>query len=365
MTSKLALAALLSISTLCAVAQPKAKFHTTEFDLGIVPWHSGATAIVKLSNSGNKPLQITDVQTDCECTVADWSQGPISAGSSTKLSLTFDAQTLGTFSRYISVTTNADAEPVLIHLTGRVQSAEHDFSDEFPIRIDDILLSTGIIEFDDVSQGQHPSATINIMNHSRKDYAPTFMHLPRWLTATAVPEVLTPGRVGQVNFVLNSDELDHVGLTKSTIYLSRFPGDKVRKEAQINVAATLQPHFETSTPDANAGHESSLQPLPSADGPVAAIPHVLQLGPTLGKKKLKGLLYLENQGTLPLHVLSLQVANQGVNVSLSKREIAPGGRAALKVKTSSAINKYRERPRILIITDDPNHSMITVDITAD
>lgn len=349
---KITFASLLALSCLCAAAQPKAKYDKSRYELGNISWHTQAIANIKLTNSGNKPLYITDVDTDCGCTVVAWDHSAIAPGASTILTATYDAETLGTFGRCVSITTNADTDPVDIVLAGRVLPEAVDMTGNFPYKIDDVLLATDLIEFDDVNLGEHPEVTISVMNNSTKDYAPEFMHLPKWLSVTASPEVLRPGRIGRATFILDSRQLPAMGLTQASIYVARFPGDKVRKAAEIGVSATLLPSFDLT--------ENQM-----LNAPVAVIPSTLNLGPTLGKKRLKGALYLENQGASPLHVSALQVYNPGISVSLSKSTIEPGTKALLKVTTSASTGNFKGRPRILLITDDPNHSKIAIDITAE
>ena len=69
------------------------------------------------------------------------------------------------------------------------------------------------------------------------------MHLPKYLTAVADPDVIRPGRMGRMLITLNSDELPAMGLTQTSIYPSRFMGDRVSKETEINVSATLLPRI--------------------------------------------------------------------------------------------------------------------------
>lgn len=350
MIRKLPLISIFALSSLTLFAQPKARYEKTEYDLGNVGWHAQAVANIRLTNTGTKPLYITDVDTDCGCTIVSWDHSPVAPGATTTIIATYDAETLGTFGRYVSITTNAATDPVDILLTGRVQAELVDMSAHFPCKVDHVLLSTDNIEFDDVNLGEHPEVVVTVMNNGQKDYAPAFMHLPSWLSVMAVPEVLRPGRVGRVTFILDSEQLPAMGLTQSSIYVSRFPGDKVRKAGEVGVSATLLPQITAR---------------PTDHTPVAAIPTTLNLGPTFGKKRLKGQLHLENPGTAPLHVSALQVYNPGISVTLTSSTIEPGGRAALKVTTSATTGHFKGRPRILLITDDPQRSKIAIDITAE
>lgn len=351
MTRTLTLITLLAMSALAAVAQPKATYSDTEINLGNIGWHTSAVANIQLKNTGNKPLYITGVETDCGCTVVSWNHSAIAPGATTTIAATYDAETLGTFGRYVSVTTNADIEPVDILLSGRVMTEVHDFSKEFPYKVDNVLLSADNIEFDDVNLGDHPEQTILVLNNGQKAYAPEFMHLPKYLSVTCSPEVLRPGRIGRATFILDSNQLPTMGLTQSSIFVARYPGDKVRKAGEIGVSATLLPQFKLT--------DRELQ-----RSPVAVIPTEINLGQGIGKKKLKGTLTLENQGAGVLHVQALQVYNPGISVSLSKSVLKPGERATLKVSVSTATGNFKGRRRILLITDDPTNSKITIDVTA-
>lgn len=342
---------LLALSTFAAVAQPKAQFSTKEVNLGNIAWHASAVANIQLTNTGNRPLYITDVHPDCDCTVVSWNHSAIAPGASTTIVATYDASTLGTFGRYISVTTNASTEPHEVLLTGRVMTEVYDYGKDFPFHVDQVLLSTDVLEFDDVNMGEYPEQTILVYNNGQKPYVPEFMHLPKYLSFVSTPEVIRPGRVGKVTFTLDSKELPMMGLTQCKIYVARFPGDKVHRGADMDVSATLLPQFNLSTRELQMS-------------PVAVIPTSINLGTGIAKKKLKGSLVLENRGAGVLHVSALQVYNPGISVRLSKSTIKPGERAVLRITASSAADNFKGRRRILLITDDPTNSKITIDVTA-
>ncbi len=340
---------LLAALCMMTASAQKAKFSTTELDLGEVEWHTSAMANIKLTNTGHKPLYITNVETDCGCTVVSWSHAAIAPNETTTITATYDAETLGYFGRYISVTTNADTEPVEILIFGRVLTEVHDIARDFPIQIDDIYLSADNVEFDDINLGDNPSQIIYVLNKGKQNYMPELMHLPKYLTMNAQPEILRPGRMGKIALTIDSRQLPSMGLNQTSIYVARYPGDKVRKAAEIGISATLLPQFE--------GNAVQLQQQPVAD-----IPTFIDLGN--GKKKMKGSLTLENKGTGVLHVSKLQVYNPGITVSLSKSVLAPGEKATLRVSVSGANDKFKGRRRILLITDDPNNSKITIDVNA-
>ena len=58
-----------------------------------------------------------------------------------------------------------------------------------------------------------------------------------------------------------------------------------------------------------------------------------------------------------------QLFTAGLKVTLSKSEIAPGQSANLKITgIAEELQKLRTRPRILMITNDPDHAKVVVNI---
>ena len=70
--------------------------------------------------------------------------------------------------------------------------------------MDNVLLSTDHIEFDDVNKGDLPQQTLLVLNNGKQNYVPELMHLPPYLTAICQPEVLRPGRIGRITLTLDS-----------------------------------------------------------------------------------------------------------------------------------------------------------------
>lgn len=352
MIRKFSFALLCAFTSLCASAQPKVKLQKMEYDLGNIAWHNTASAVIKITNSGNKPLEIKEIDPGCECTVVNWDHKTISPGSSTTITAVYSAETLGTFKRNISVVTNASENPIYITLKGKVKDAVAVDLSAFPFKDENVRFSSQLIEFDDATRGERREVTINVMNAGKKDYTPEFMRLPKWLSFKAHPAVLRPGQTGRVTFTLNSEELTELGLTQTNIYLSRYPGDKIHKNGEINVCATLVPEIAAKDDDATE----------IVEGPLAVIPSKMCMGAKLGKKRVRGMVYLENHGTETLHVSALQVYNPEITVLLTDQNIEPGERAALKVTVTSNVYKHKHSPRILIITNDPMHPKIGIDL---
>ena len=73
------------------------------------------------------------------------------------------------------------------------------------------------------------------------------MHLPPYLSAEAIPEKLGRGKAGKIIVTLDTEKLPKLGITRASVYLSRFPGDKVGSENEIPVSVSLLPDFSNLT----------------------------------------------------------------------------------------------------------------------
>lgn len=345
------LLSLILMTTLSVKAQPRLEFEHTTQELGTLLWHHPRTATFKVTNKGTQDLLITNVRTDCGCTDAEWTTTPIGPGGSGMIKATYDAEMLGHFNKGLAVYTNLDDKPHYLQLVGVVAMNDAvEQTAEYPYKVGDYYLSTDDIEFDDVNKGDTPTVVLSILNSSKKSYRPELMHLPKYLTAQADPAVIRPGRVGRVLLTLNSNELHTMGLTQTSVYLSRFMGDRVSKETEINVSATLLPDF-IETPSGLA-----LAPVAQLDSTHITLP------PLGKKKKVSGQLMIRNTGKTPLVINALQVYNPGISVSLNKRRIDPGQAEKLKITINANTTYFKGRRRVLLITNDPEHSKIVVDV---
>ena len=82
-----------------------------------------------------------------------------------------------------------------------------------------------------------------------------------------------------------------------------------------------------------------------------------------GKSKVKGVVELRNTGKSSLKISALQVFNPAVGADLSSVKIAPGHKAKLKITVQQAfLKRTRGRLRVLMITNDPAHHKLILNI---
>lgn len=115
---------LLCMLTLCVVnakKNPEIKFEKTTIDLGTFSQDDGIQKCVfRFTNVGDEKLVINTVHTSCGCTVAKFSEEPISPGGSGEISITYNGagKMPGKFKKSIQVFTNCEKDMVRLFIMG-------------------------------------------------------------------------------------------------------------------------------------------------------------------------------------------------------------------------------------------------------
>ena len=344
-------ASLLVLASLGASAQ-KIEAVNKVVDCGQTVYQSPATAEFEIKNKSSRPTRIVDVRMSCGCTDVEYPREEIPADGKFTIRVTYDAQTMGHYNKLVDIYTEGNEKPLVLRMRGQVVREIVDFSGKYDFMLGSIHSDCNDVEFDDVNRGERPQKKIHIRNTSSETIQPVVMHLPDYLTADVSPSKIAPGHSGVVTMTLDSKRLKDMGLTQTSVFLGSFPGDRVGREKEISVSAVLLPKFDNLTASqlANAPRMS----LSTTE---------LDLGAFNGKKKLKGEIIIRNDGKTSLNIKSLQMFTVGLQVSLNKQKLMPGETAKLKVTAEERLLKTaRSKPRVLMITNDPNLPKVTIKI---
>ena len=343
---------LLFLVCLTAKAQPKAKFDTKRYDYGMIVWKDPAKATFTITNTGNKPLVISNVTTSCGCAEVDWTKRPIAPGKKGVVSTVYDAKLLGHFNKSIGIYCNASNMPIYVQICGEVTANPKNYVYTHPIQIGDICLKTDEIEFADARWGDEPQVVLSIANPTKKPYTPVLMHLPPYLSMEAEPKVLDKGTAGKIKVTLHTKELPKYGITTAKVYLSRFLGDVVCDENTIPVSAVVLPDLS---------HESDF--VKNNPPKIELSEQALQFGALASDEKKSGTLVIKNIGKSNLEIMDLQVFNSVLEIHLKKKVIKPGASTKMKVTAyGDGLRKLKRVPRILMITNDPKQPKVVLNV---
>lgn len=343
-----------SLFFLSQTAWSQARISTNEdvYDFGIIPRNKPVTKEFIITNTGSKPLVISNVTASCACTATGWTKTPIAPGDTGHVSSTFDAKAMGRFYKTVNIYSNASNGVKYIGLKGEVAVDVVNFKNELAYEIGPFRLDKRYIEFSPANTGDMPTAEIQVANTSDKAIDVTLMHLPSYLKAEAKPKILNRRRKGKIILTLDTKQLKDFGLTQAPVYLARYSGDKVSPDNEIDVSAILLPGF------------SGMTELQKDNTPQIRLSSTnLDLGEIPLKGKVSQTILITNTGKSRLDIKKLQVFNSAVGVSLSKKSIQPGQTTKLKVEISGKwLKKTKGEKKVLMITNDPANPLVMINL---
>lgn len=340
----------MALAMLPASAQRIVATNTT-IDCGRVGFEQPVTATYELRNKGKRRLVIESVRTDCGCTAVDFPK-EVAAGDNFTIKMTYDARQLGHFHKMAAIKSNASEQPLYLTMKGVVLAEVLDYAGNYPLSMGTMLLDKTELEFDDVNKGDEVIQEIHVYNNGTDVMQPNLMHLPPYLTAQVVPETISPGHGATITVTLHSEKLRDYGLTQTNVYLGKHLGDKVNADIEVPVSAILLPDLSAF---ANVNKEQAPQlQISTTDIDFTSFDN---------KSKKTVDVTLQNTGQSALVISSLQMFTSGLKVTLGSREINPGQSTTLKITGIAAdLMNVRKRPRILMITNDPDHSKVVINI---
>lgn len=105
--------------------QPIITFDKTEHDFGTLLQGEVVTYSFHFTNTGKAPLLISNVNTSCGCTVADFSHEPINPGKDGYIKATYDSKGHHGFqTRSLTVVTNTNPNQTVLRMKGNVQTPD-------------------------------------------------------------------------------------------------------------------------------------------------------------------------------------------------------------------------------------------------
>lgn len=111
-----------------AFSQTKAedfvKFPGLVHDFGKIKQGVPVTYDFQFTNIANKPVVVESASASCGCTTPKWPQTPVMAGKKELINVGYNAASVGTFSKTITVKLAGVDNPLILTINGEVLTAE-------------------------------------------------------------------------------------------------------------------------------------------------------------------------------------------------------------------------------------------------
>ncbi len=90
-------------------------------DFGEIPKGKPVSVEFSFTNTGDEPLLIADVVPGCGCTASDYSKEVIAPGRSSKINITYNATSTGSFAKIVTVNFQDAALKKVLNIKGTVK----------------------------------------------------------------------------------------------------------------------------------------------------------------------------------------------------------------------------------------------------
>ncbi len=99
---------------------PFIKFENVVYNYGTIAQGSDGGCEFIFENTGKDPLVLSNVRPSCGCTVPKWSKEPIKSHKKSSIQVKYNTRRVGSFSKSITVTSNASNSPIVLTIKGKV-----------------------------------------------------------------------------------------------------------------------------------------------------------------------------------------------------------------------------------------------------
>ena len=100
-------------------------FDKTTIDYGTVKANSDGNRVFTFTNTGNKPLILSNVQPGCGCTASEYTKEPILPGKKGEIKVHYNTATVAPFKKTIDVFSNDPANGrIVLYIQGTVVNAD-------------------------------------------------------------------------------------------------------------------------------------------------------------------------------------------------------------------------------------------------
>lgn len=101
---------------------PKITFNEKVHRYGVIQKGGDGNCEFVFTNEGNEPLILSNVRASCGCTTPTWTKEPVMPGKSGIIKVRYNTNSIGNFSKTVTVQSNAVNEPrITLTIKGEVK----------------------------------------------------------------------------------------------------------------------------------------------------------------------------------------------------------------------------------------------------
>lgn len=338
--------ALLQVPLIADAQQKKAsvRFMEREHNFGTFRESEGVvTHQFRFVNEGGEPLVITDVISDCGCTVSAWTADSVAPGMEGTITLNYDpADRPGTFVRPVTVISNAVTPEITLVVKGVVIPVDM-IQEVYRYKSGDIMFSSLYASFGEILMGSEKKQTIRILNTGEETVRVGFAHLPSHLALRQVPEILAPGAEGVLEIGYITDRISDWDYVVDRL---KITVNGVETGDDLNITANIREDFSKLTSE-----DLINAPVASFETTIFNFGTVAASGQPVDFDFI-----LTNRGRRDLIIRKITASCGCTAVEPDISVIVPGASARITAVFNPSGQGGSQKKAVTVITNDPRHS---------
>ncbi len=332
--------------------KPKMSFEKEIHNFGNIKQDGGnADYQFVFTNTGAKPIIITDVKSSCGCTTPSWSKEPVAPGAKGYITAAYNPDKRpGHFSKTITVTSNAENSPITLTITGDVGELAITPEKEYPTKVGILRMNTNHANFAAMSTDETKTTELYIYNPTQEtaNVVPDPSYIPKYLNVTITPSDIKPGEKSTMKIFYDASKVNDWDYVRGTLYL-KINGKRESK-TRINVSAVISEKFT----------EKQKKNSPKIEFETKEF----NFGKITEGEKVDYTYTFKNTGKTDLYIRKTKASCGCTAVNQSKEAIRPGENGTIKVTFNSTHKKGMQNKIITVITNcaEPKDNKILLKI---
>jgi hypothetical protein len=330
-------------------------FREETHDFGIVDENKGpVTHEFVFINNSPRPVKILKVQASCGCTTPGWSKEIIPPGKEGFIQASYDPKGRpGFFSKSLTVTTDIQADPLILQVKGHVSNEEKPAPSDYPVAKGNLKMKVSSFNMGRVFlKDEYVVREFPVINDGDSPLVFTgkFVH-PAYIKLDVQPRTLKPGDKGVIKISYNGALKNQYGFQSDNVEIET--DDTAGATKSFSVYATLEDFFPQMT-----AAELAKAPQLTFDS------YSLDLGNISGNTTTEKEVLFTNTGKQLLQLKSIQPNCSCITASADKTSLKPGESSILKIAFNPSDRIGTQNKAISFYSNDPKNPVQRLTFTA-
>lgn len=322
---------------------PVMNFAKTKNNFGDLKQENGPAKVVfEFTNTGGKPVIISNVTSSCGCTTPSWSKQPIPPGKKGFVEAVYDPRNRpGNFSKTVTVYSNATNSPVKLNIVGNVLEKQNPIAESYPQQIGNLKLNNIYLNFGNIYNDKSKTLELKVYNPTSSVMKITVdkRYMPAYVTVSVSPEQLGAKKTGKITVTYDASKVHDWDYKVGYLYLN-INGVRVSNK-RIQISAIIKEHFT---------QEQKLNPPKIEFDSKSFDFDTINEG-----QVIEHVFTFKNTGTSDLIIRKTRSSCGCTAVTSTNEAIKPGGTGTIKAIFNSTHKRNRQIKTITIITNCPEN----------